>query len=141
MGVSLTLLRTAPDQILLWGNTSRHMHSPRHGCCYHDDISHYSWQQLQALALTQARIQMLGTVTAKLISLCRQQWQEHLELLARSFNALNFWHKRVKLFVGNPTRQILTYTEAVKVSLAFFICSKKRGVEGSAHVQKGPTVP
>eukprot|EP00200_Dunaliella_tertiolecta_P010820 CAMPEP_0202386768 /NCGR_PEP_ID=MMETSP1127-20130417/68372_1 /ASSEMBLY_ACC=CAM_ASM_000462 /TAXON_ID=3047 /ORGANISM="Dunaliella tertiolecta, Strain CCMP1320" /LENGTH=927 /DNA_ID=CAMNT_0048987473 /DNA_START=101 /DNA_END=2884 /DNA_ORIENTATION=- len=24
------------------------------------------------------------------------------------------WHKRVKLFVGNPTRQILTYTEAVK---------------------------
>lgn len=25
------------------------------------------------------------------------------------------WHKRVKLFESNPTRQILTYTEAVKV--------------------------
>lgn len=25
------------------------------------------------------------------------------------------WHKRVKLFPDNPTKQILTYTEAVKV--------------------------
>ncbi len=24
------------------------------------------------------------------------------------------WHKRAKLFKGNPTKQILTYTEAVK---------------------------
>jgi hypothetical protein len=27
------------------------------------------------------------------------------------------WHKRVKLFDGNPTKQILTYTEAVKVGV------------------------
>lgn len=34
------------------------------------------------------------------------------------------WHKRVKLFENNPTKQILTYTEAVKVRnpLTLFCC-------------------
>ena len=33
------------------------------------------------------------------------------------------WHKRVKLFKGEPTKQILTYTEAVKT----VTCDKAAG--------------
>jgi pre-mRNA-splicing factor SYF1 len=29
------------------------------------------------------------------------------------------WHKRVKLFEGNPTRQILTYTEVLSSGVMF----------------------
>ena len=35
-------------------------------------------------------------------------------MLRQNPHAVHEWHKRVKLFEGNPTRQILTYTEAVK---------------------------
>lgn len=35
-------------------------------------------------------------------------------MLRQNPHAVHEWHKRVKLFDGNPTRQILTYTEAVK---------------------------
>ena len=35
-------------------------------------------------------------------------------MLRQNPYAVHEWHKRVKLFEGNPTRQILTYTEAVK---------------------------
>ena len=55
---------------------------------------------------------------------CRLARLEHLierrpELLSsvmlrQNPHAVHEWHKRVKLFTGNPTKQILTYTEAVK---------------------------
>ena len=35
-------------------------------------------------------------------------------MLRQNPHAVHEWHKRVKLFTGNPTKQILTYTEAVK---------------------------
>lgn len=35
-------------------------------------------------------------------------------MLRQNPHNVHEWHKRVKLFEGNPTRQILTYTEAVK---------------------------
>ncbi|CAM6119372.1 unnamed protein product [Calypogeia fissa] len=35
-------------------------------------------------------------------------------LLRQNPHNVHEWHKRVKLFEGNPTRQILTYTEAVR---------------------------
>jgi hypothetical protein len=35
-------------------------------------------------------------------------------LLRQNPHNVHEWHKRVKLFAGDPTRQILTYTEAVK---------------------------
>lgn len=35
-------------------------------------------------------------------------------MLRQNPHNVHEWHKRVKLFKGNPTKQILTYTEAVK---------------------------
>jgi pre-mRNA-splicing factor SYF1 len=35
-------------------------------------------------------------------------------MLRQNPHNVHEWHKRVKLFGGNPTKQILTYTEAVK---------------------------
>ena len=58
------------------------------------------------------------------VLMCRLARLEHLierrpELLSsvmlrQNPHAVHEWHKRVKLFTGNPTKQILTYTEAVK---------------------------
>ena len=44
-------------------------------------------------------------------------------MLRQNPHAVHEWHKRVKLFEGNPTRQILTYTEAVKTVDAEKVCS------------------
>ena len=35
-------------------------------------------------------------------------------LLRQNPHNVHEWHKRVKLFTGNPSRQVMTYTEAVK---------------------------
>ena len=43
-------------------------------------------------------------------------------MLRQNPHAVHEWHKRVKLFEGNPTRQILTYTEAVKTVDADKVC-------------------
>ena len=43
-------------------------------------------------------------------------------MLRQNPHAVHEWHKRVKLFEGNPTRQILTYTEAVKTVDAEKVC-------------------
>jgi hypothetical protein len=40
------------------------------------------------------------------------------------------WHKRVRLFEGKPTKQILTYTEAVRVYMcggALVLCAVEAG--------------
>lgn len=51
-------------------------------------------------------------------------------MLRQNPHAVHEWHKRVKLFESNPTRQILTYTEAVKTvdaekvsNACMFFCS------------------
>ena len=44
-------------------------------------------------------------------------------MLRQNPHAVHEWHKRVKLFEGNPTRQILTYTEAVKTVDADKVCT------------------
>lgn len=35
-------------------------------------------------------------------------------MLRQNPHNVHEWHKRAKLFASNPTKQILTYTEAVK---------------------------
>ncbi len=49
-------------------------------------------------------------------------------MLRQNPHAVHEWHKRVKLFTGNPTKQILTYTEAVKT-----VDPDKVGVDSLLH--------
>ena len=53
-------------------------------------------------------------------------------MLRQNPHNVHEWHKRVKLFEGQPRKQILTYTEAVttvdvlKVPRTFFMCLRPK---------------
>jgi hypothetical protein len=48
-------------------------------------------------------------------------------MLRQNPHNVHEWHKRVKLFASNPTKQILTYTEAVKTVDADKVRAVRRG--------------
>ena len=59
-------------------------------------------------------------------------------MLRQNPHAVHEWHKRVKLFEGNPTRQILTYTEAVKTVDADKVRAQgNTAATGPQHLYRG----